>query len=162
MKVLALLGFVVACFAIFPRSAAHSHLKSREMHQYTPDFCSRWLAPCRPSLSLTMDGTAPSTSLEEDEDPARNLPRSSIAGIIACIAVFLLVNAALLHVLPIPQLAASKMPAADAAMAVFGGRGKQFILIVSMVAAISTINALIIITPRILFAISRDGYSRAR
>jgi len=49
------------------------------------------------------------------------------------------------------------MPAADAAMAIFGGRGKQVILIVSLVAAFSTINACLLMMPRILFGMSRDG-----
>ncbi|MGB7583554.1 MAG: APC family permease [Terriglobales bacterium] len=156
VKVLALLGFVIACFAIFPRSAPTAPQVPRNAPVHAGLLLA--LVGALQAVIITYDGWYGAIYFtEEDEDPARNLPRSSIAGIIACIAVFLLVNAALLHVLPIPQLAASKMPAADAAMAVFGGRGKQFILIISMVAAISTINALILITPRILFAISRDG-----
>jgi basic amino acid/polyamine antiporter, APA family len=95
--------------------------------------------------------------MEEDKDPVRNLPRSSIAGVLACIAIYLLVNAALLHVLPLTRLAASQMPAADAALAVFGAQGKLVILIVSLVAALSTINAVLMMMPRILFAMSRDG-----
>jgi len=42
-------------------------------------------------------------------------------------------NTALLHVLPINKLAGSEVPGADAAMAIFGGRGKQFILVLAMV-----------------------------
>jgi basic amino acid/polyamine antiporter, APA family len=49
------------------------------------------------------------------------------------------------------------MPAADAAMAIFGSRGQLLILIVSLVAAVSTINAVMLLMPRILFAMSRDG-----
>ena len=94
---------------------------------------------------------------EEDEDPAKNLPRSSIIGVLACGAIFLLVNAALLHVLPIDKLAASQMPAADAAALIFGGYGRLVILVVSLVTAISAINASLMITPRILFAMARDG-----
>jgi basic amino acid/polyamine antiporter, APA family len=72
-------------------------------------------------------------------------------------AIYLLVNAALLHVLPTTRLAASQMPAADAAMAVFGSRGSQVILIISLVSAISGVNALLLMMPRILFAMSRDS-----
>ncbi len=75
----------------------------------------------------------------------------------ACIAIYLLMNIALLHVLPMAQLAASQAPAADAAMPVLGSRGKQIILIISLVATVSTINAELLISPRILFALSRDG-----
>ncbi len=48
------------------------------------------------------------------------------------------------------------MPAADAALAIFGSRGKQIILIISLVTVVSTINALLLMSPRILFAMSRD------
>ena len=156
-KVLALMGFVVACFVISPRGM-------RAAPQVSANFpvpqggLLLALVGALQAVIITYDGWYGAIYFtEEDEDPARNLPRSSIAGVVACIAVFLLVNVALLRVLPFAQLAASKMPAADAAMAIFGGRGKQFILIVSMVAAISTINALLLTTPRILFGMSRDG-----
>jgi basic amino acid/polyamine antiporter, APA family len=79
--------------------------------------------------------------LEEDLDPARNLPRSMIGTALSCIVIFLLVNAALFHVLRMDHLAGSQMPAADAAMLVFGRYGKQIILLISLVAVISTINA---------------------
>jgi APA family basic amino acid/polyamine antiporter len=87
----------------------------------------------------------------------KNLPRSLIGGVLVCVAIFLLVNAALLHVLPMHQLATSQVPAAEAAMSIIGGRGKDVILVVSMLAAISTINACLMISPRILFGMARDG-----
>ena len=100
--------------------------------------------------------------MEEDKDPVKNLPRSSISGVIACIAIYLLMNAALLHILPMNRLGASQMPAADAALAIFGSRGKQVILIVSIIAAVSTINAILLMMPRILFGMSRDGLLPSR
>jgi basic amino acid/polyamine antiporter, APA family len=95
--------------------------------------------------------------MEEDQDPAKNLPRSVLGGVVASIAIFLLVNAALLHVLPMPQLAASQVPAADGAALVFGNHGRQIVLLISIVTVVSTINALLMIAPRILFALGRDG-----
>src|SRR5512144_671403 len=44
---------------------------------------------------------------EEDRDPVRNLPRAMIGGVLAVIVIYLLVNLALLVILPIPQLAGS-------------------------------------------------------
>jgi APA family basic amino acid/polyamine antiporter len=157
IKALALLAFVVACFAIQPNGAPAA-----------PSAPSTFLAP-RGSLLLaivlalqpiliTYDGWYGAIYfVEEDKDPVNNLPRSSIGGVLACIAIYLLVNAALLHVLPMTRLAASQMPAADTALAIFGAHGKQLILIVSLIAAVSTINAVLLLMPRILFAMSRDG-----
>ena len=45
---------------------------------------------------------------------------------------------------------------ADAARVVLGGYGKQFILLISLVAVASTMNANTMITCRILFAMARD------
>ena len=46
-----------------------------------------------------------------------------IGGVVAVIVVYLLVNLALLAVLPIADLARSTLPAADAAQIILGGRG---------------------------------------
>lgn len=89
--------------------------------------------------------------MEEDESPAKNLPRSSIGAVFVCIAIFLLVNLALFHVLPMNQLSVSQMPVADAAMAIFGSRGREFILLISLVTAVSAINASLLTSPRIPF-----------
>ena len=46
---------------------------------------------------------------EEDRDPDRNLPRAMIGGVAAVIVVYLLVNVALLIVLPLGDLARSTL-----------------------------------------------------
>ena len=70
----------------------------------------------------------------------------------------MLLNTALLHVLPINKLAGSEVPGADAAMAIFGGRGKQFILVLAMVTVLSALNATVLLSCRILFGMGRDGW----
>ena len=156
VKALALIGFVVACFVVSPKvEAANLFSFSRLVPKGSILLA---LVVALQAVIVTYDGWySPIYFMEEDRDPARNLPRSAIAGVLACIAVFVLVNAALLHVLPMAQLAASQMPAADAALLVFGSHGKQIILVISLITVVSTINALLLITPRILFAMGRDG-----
>ncbi len=94
---------------------------------------------------------------EEDRDPARNLPRAMIGGVVSVIVVYLLVNVALLIVLPIPELAKSTLPGADAAAIVAGERGKQFITVLSVLSLLPLLNAILMIGTRILFAMGRDG-----
>jgi APA family basic amino acid/polyamine antiporter len=94
---------------------------------------------------------------EEDRDPNRNLPRSVIGGVAAVLVVYVLVNVALLIVLPLGDLARSTLPAADAAQALFGARGRQMITILSIVSLPPTLNAILMIGTRILFAMGRDG-----
>jgi len=94
---------------------------------------------------------------EEDRDPVRNLPRSMIGGVAVVIVIYLLVNLALLHVLPVADLAKSTLPAADAAQAIVGGRGAQLITLLSLISLPPMLNAIMMIGTRILFALGRDG-----
>jgi APA family basic amino acid/polyamine antiporter len=94
---------------------------------------------------------------EEDRDPDRNLPRSMIGGVAAVIVVYLLVNIALLIVLPFDQLASSTLPAADAAGTLLGSRGSTVITFLSIVSLPPTLNAVLMIGTRVLFAMGRDG-----
>src|SRR5438093_1543176 len=81
---------------------------------------------------------------EEDRDPDRNLPRSMIGGVASVIVVYLLVNVALLSVLPIEDLARSTLPAADAAQILLGGRGRQIVTILSLVSLPPMLNAILL------------------
>jgi basic amino acid/polyamine antiporter, APA family len=94
---------------------------------------------------------------EEDRDPDRNLPRAMIGGVASVIVVYLLVNVALLAVLPLGDLARSTLPAADAAQILLGGRGREIITILSIVSLPPMLNAILMIGTRILFAMGRDG-----
>jgi basic amino acid/polyamine antiporter, APA family len=99
---------------------------------------------------------------EEDQNPARNLPRAMITGVLIIIAIYMLVIFSMLHVLPLPQLAASQFPAADTAQFILGKRGALAITLISLVCILSVINALILQTTRILFALSRDRLFSAK
>jgi APA family basic amino acid/polyamine antiporter len=100
---------------------------------------------------------------EEDRDPSKNLPRSMIGGVALVVVVYLLVNLALLHVLPLSELASSKLPAADAARAVFGASGERLVTLLSLVSLLPLLNAILMVGTRILYALARDlpRWSRA-
>jgi basic amino acid/polyamine antiporter, APA family len=85
------------------------------------------------------------------------MPRSSLLGILACGAIFVLVNAALVHIFPVDTLAASRVPVADAAALLFGPPGRIAVLLLAILTVISCINAVLLMTPRILFALGREG-----
>ncbi len=93
---------------------------------------------------------------EEDRDPARNLPRSMIGGVVLVLIIYLLVNISLLVLLPIPALVRSTLPAADAAAVLLGPRGSEMITVLSLVSLPPMLNAIMMIGTRILFAMGRD------
>ena len=71
-------------------------------------------------------------------------------------------NVAFLLVMPMAQLAASKLPAADAAQIVFGSTSfahlsGKFVTLLSLLTLISLVNSVMLGAPRILFAVGRDG-----
>jgi basic amino acid/polyamine antiporter, APA family len=158
IKTLGLIAFVVACFVISRHVVPEGLPLSSSLAAPKGGLLLAFLVALQ-AVIVTYDGWYFAIYFtEEDSDPARNLPRSSIAGVLACLAVYVLVNLALLHVLPMNKLAASEVPGADAAMIIFGGQGRLLILILAMVTAISALNATLLLAPRILFGMARDGF----
>ena len=155
-KALGLIALVIAAFTMSVKAGNASLLPSKTFVLPQSMFLGFILA--LQGVIVTYDGWyAPIYFVEEDKDPAKNLPRSMIGTALSCIAIFLLVNAALFHVLHMEHLAGSQMPTVDAAMLLFGSYGRQLILLIAVVGVISTVNAGLMYTPRILFSMSRDG-----
>jgi APA family basic amino acid/polyamine antiporter len=80
-----------------------------------------------------------------------------IGGVVAVLVIYLLVNVALLALLPIPELAAAKLPATVAAQRIAGDRGGQILTALSLISLPPLLNAILMIGTRILFALGRDG-----
>jgi APA family basic amino acid/polyamine antiporter len=94
---------------------------------------------------------------EEVRDPGRAIPRSLFAGVTTILVIYLLVNAALLRVLPISRLAGEPFAAGAAATVIFGAQGEPFVQALMLVSLLSAINANHLMAARVLFAMSRDG-----
>jgi APA family basic amino acid/polyamine antiporter len=158
-KAVAFLALVAACFLLPIPTAPPIELPAP-----TPIAAAGWR-----SLSLavvlalqavitTYDGWAsPVYFAEEFSEPGRDLPRSLIGGVLAVLVLYLLINLALLHVLPITQLASSSLPAAAAAQALAGPLGALLITAIALVSLLGLINTVVMAAPRILFGLSRDG-----
>jgi len=115
------------------------------------------------AVITTYDGwVSPVYFAEEFSDPARDLPRSLIGGVLLVLALYLLINAALLHVLPLEDLARSPLPAAEAALRVLGPPGGRLITAVALLALLGLINSVLMAAARILYGLSRDGLFPAR
>ena len=93
----------------------------------------------------------------EVKDPQRNLPRALIGGTLAVIAIYLLANLAYLAVLTVDEIIASRLVAAEAAQRLVGPVGVVFVSITVMVSTFGTLNASLLTTPRIFFAMADDG-----
>jgi len=94
---------------------------------------------------------------EELKDPDRSLPRVFLGGIAAVTALYLLLNAAFVHVLPFDRIAASTLVAGDAAGAMFGPRAGAVMSALALLVVLASLNGNLFVTPRVVFGLSRDG-----
>jgi APA family basic amino acid/polyamine antiporter len=93
----------------------------------------------------------------EDVAPGHNLPRATIGGVAIVMLVYLLLNAAVQHVLPVAQIARSTLPIADAAAHVFGNAGATAVTLIAVWSPLSLMSVTLLCLPRILFAMGADG-----
>jgi APA family basic amino acid/polyamine antiporter len=94
---------------------------------------------------------------EEVENPGAAIPRAMFGGVLSIAAIYLLVNLALLYVLPITGIAGKEFAAGEAANVLFGKHGDTIFRVLTIVSMFSGINALHLMATRVLFAMSRDG-----
>jgi APA family basic amino acid/polyamine antiporter len=92
----------------------------------------------------------------EVRDPRRNIPRALILGTIAIIVIYALTNLAYLYILPIEEIAASDLVAADVMERIFRGYGGALISLAVMISTFGTVNASSMTTARVFYAMSRD------
>lgn len=95
----------------------------------------------------------------EVKDPRRTLPWALALGVVLVVALYLLVNAAYLCVLPFPavQHAPSDRVATAMLAAVYPGAGKILMALAIMISTFGCINGLVLAGPRAYYAMSRDG-----
>ncbi|HTS47255.1 MAG TPA: amino acid permease [Bryobacteraceae bacterium] len=93
----------------------------------------------------------------EIKNPQRNIVLALAFGLAICMAIYMLANAAYLHVLSIPEIAASDHVGASAAERVLGPAGGTLVSVIILISIIGTLNGSFLTSPRIYFAQARDG-----
>lgn len=93
----------------------------------------------------------------ELKNPGRDIPRSIIIGLSITIIVYVLVNIAVLNVLPMDVLTSSKKPVSDAAVKLFGSGGGAFISAGIMISIFGTLNGYLLSGSRIPFAMGQSN-----
>jgi amino acid transporter len=110
------------------------------------------------SVLWAYDGWADlSYAAGEVKDPQRNLPRAFILGTLAVITIYVLANVAYLSVLPVEQIRTSRLVAADVAEQLIGRSGVVFVSTTVMISTFGTLSAVLLTSPRIIFAMADDG-----
>jgi APA family basic amino acid/polyamine antiporter len=110
------------------------------------------------SVIYTYDGwTGVIYFSEEVRNPGRDIPRSMFGGVLLVIGIYLLVNVALLYVLPLSKIAGQDFAAGVAAQVIFGQYGDTIFRSLTILSMLSGVNANTLMASRVLFAVSRDG-----
>jgi APA family basic amino acid/polyamine antiporter len=92
----------------------------------------------------------------EIKDPQKNIPKSLMTGVLACIIVYVLVNQAYLYVLPIEQVAVSPLVASDAIAVAWGNTSGAVIAAMIVICTLGAINGNTMATARITYAMGKD------
>lgn len=104
------------------------------------------------------DGWAQFSNLSgEIRDPARTIPRVLVGALLLVIAVYLVVNAAYLYVLPIGDMAASPMVATEALRRAVGPVAGSVVSALVMLSTFGTVNSQMMAEPRLFYAMAEDG-----
>jgi len=93
----------------------------------------------------------------EVRDPGRQIPRAMAGGVVLIIFIYLLLNFAYLHVLPIERMAGQTLVAATVAGEVFGARGETVVRVIMILSLLSAASAIILMSSRVPHAMSEDG-----
>jgi APA family basic amino acid/polyamine antiporter len=93
----------------------------------------------------------------EIKDPARNVARANVLGVVAVVVLYLLLNLAYLWVMTPDQIAASPALAADMARAVAGAAGARFVALLIVVSSLGFLAVVILTGPRLIYAMAADG-----
>ena len=155
IKTVAFLALIAACFLITPHVSAPAPAP--------PPFPTG--LKLATALLLAMQGVVFTYdsyyyviySSEELEDPGHIIPRSIFGSISMIAAIYILLNVAFLHVLPIGAMAGDKFVGGSATRALFGPAGDVVIRVIVILSVLGTINAYMLAAPRVLLSMGRDG-----
>ena len=93
----------------------------------------------------------------EIRDPERNLPRALAYGVIILTALYIATSAAFMYLVPTAGITSDETFAAQAGEALFGSAGGKIFAAVVIVSVLGTLVAYLMASPRVYYAMARDG-----
>jgi basic amino acid/polyamine antiporter, APA family len=161
MKTAAFVILVIACFALGGNAHRGASVAAESATKLT--LPSGWLLAVALMLGLqevfyTIDGWDGVIYFgEEVRDPGKDVPRAIFGSVFSIMGIYLLLNAAVLYVLPMNEIAGNNFSLGTAAERIFGHYGDPIIRSIMVVSLLSCINAVQLFCSRILYAMSKDG-----
>jgi basic amino acid/polyamine antiporter, APA family len=156
IKAIGLLAFVAICF-IFGGTVAPSTLV-QTMETTSKPLTITAIIGVLQAIFYTYDGWHTATYFtEENEAPEKSIPKSMLWGVGMIILIYILVNLAILYVLPMDQLTQSKLAASTAIQLIFGAKAASIVTVFLLISILGIVNAQIMFAPRVVYSMSRDN-----
>jgi APA family basic amino acid/polyamine antiporter len=151
-KVTALFGMAVALLFLGRHNATQSAIAADHWTGLTG------LGLALVPVMFAYDGWNGFTAMSgEVRNPGRTIPVSLTIGVMTVATVYVVVNLAYFSVLGFASVQRSNQVAADAMFAIAGRAGTSVIALLVMLATFSSLNATVIMDPRICFAMAQTG-----
>src|SRR5271154_568433 len=93
----------------------------------------------------------------EVRDPGRTLPRALAIGVIAVTAVYIVISAVFIYLVPIEKVASDGTFVAQAGEVLFGPAGGIVFAAIVIMCVLGSLAAFILSAPRVFYAMARDG-----
>jgi len=157
-KVAAMLLLVVVAFCL-PTGGAVANLTTDSVHiRLSGLTLVAGIAAALQGAFWAYDGWNKLTYIAgEVKQPQRNIPLGLLWGMLMVTGVYVLITVAYAYVLPIDEMAQSKLVAADVAERCFAGGGR-WIAAAVMISTFGTANATILATARLYFSMASMDY----
>jgi APA family basic amino acid/polyamine antiporter len=153
-KVLGILALIALAFGGGSAPASHFDASAAVFRGVSVPV---WLTALVPILFSYGGWQSCANIAAEIKDPARNLAKANVLGVIAVLTLYLSLNLAYLWVLTPDQIAASPALAADMARAVAGATGARFVALLIVVSSLGFLAVVILTGPRLYYAMATDG-----
>jgi APA family basic amino acid/polyamine antiporter len=156
LKVSAFILFIAIGFSVGTGAVA-------DLSEHGPAAAPGWLLALIPVMFTYSGWNAAAYVAEEIRQPERNVPRALALGTAAVVAIYLLMNALYLYVIPVSELARIDRSVLDViADRLLGTMAGNVMGVVSIVSLAASISAMTLAGPRVYFAMARDGLFFAR
>jgi APA family basic amino acid/polyamine antiporter len=93
----------------------------------------------------------------EVRDPGRTLPRALLFGMLAVTAVYIVISAVFLYLIPLDKVTSDQTFVAQAGEVLFGPTGGVVFSAIVIICLVGSLAALIISAPRVYYAMANDG-----
>src|SRR5277367_4605436 len=93
----------------------------------------------------------------EVRDPGRTLPRALVLGVLAVTAVYVVISAVFIYLVPIEKVGSDSTFVAQAGEVLFGAPGAVIFAAVVILCVTGSLAAFMIAAPRVIYAMAKDG-----